>query len=316
MTSTTADHPDQRDANVSSPVASSPVASAQVSAPAGRGTGSCYALLESRTDADGTVVETFASHQHTGSAWGPMQHGGPVAGLLTRAMERLGARPGARISKVSVDILGAVPIDEVRVSARVERPGRRIELLSAVMEAADGAGGHRPVARASAWRLASSPTDDVVWQADGPLPFPGPGGVPGLAWLGLPDGWALDGFVDAVTWNMVDRGGEPGHPTTAWLRLDCPLVAGEETTALQRTLTLADTVNGVGARLDPATFTFLNTDMTVHLHTVPRGEWLGIRAENTTGPDGVGMSVGVLYDVHGPVARVTQNVLVERRPGA
>lgn len=276
--------------------------------------GACYVLTD-RSVVDGTVVETFDSREHTGSLWGPMQHGGPVAGLLARAMDRLEHHPGSRITRVTVDLLGPVPITPVRVTARVERPGRRIGLMSAVMEA-EVDGRLRTVAKASAWRLATTPTDDVAWTPPAGMPAP-PGQDDDGPTVGIPESWAGRGFVAVTTWRFVEpepvaEGGQA--PRAAWLRLEVPLVEGEATTPLERAVTLADTVNGVGMWLDPAQFTFLNTDLSVLLHTPPpAGEWVGFTAENSVGPDGVGTNSAVLHGAEGPVGRVTQNVLVERR---
>ena len=74
--------------------------------------------------------EVFRATPHTVSAWGPdLQHGAPPSAILTRAMERLDAGGGARIARVAVDLLGPVPLGELRTRARVARPGRRIQLL-------------------------------------------------------------------------------------------------------------------------------------------------------------------------------------------
>ena len=285
-----------------------PMTSTEPADDAGEG---CY-VLRDRSDVEGAAVETFDSREHTASLWGPMQHGGPVAGLLTRAMDRLEPRPDTRITRVTVDLLGPVPIAPVRVTAREERPGRRIRLLSAVMEA-EVDGRFRPVARASAWRLATTPTDDVAWTAPNAMPAP-PDSDDGPAGLGIPESWTATGFVAATTWRFVQRAPDSDALPAAWLRLDRPLVEGEETTPLERAVTLSDTVNGIGMRLDPGEFTFLNTDLSVLLHTAPpEGDWCGFVAENAVGPDGVGTNSAVLLGAAGPVGRVTQNVLVERR---
>jgi hypothetical protein len=42
---------------------------------------------------------------------------------------------------------------------------------------------------------------------------------------------------------------------------------------------IADDANGVGTKLDIRTWTFMNTDLVVHIHRVPEGDWIGIRAE-------------------------------------
>lgn len=76
-------------------------------------------------------------------------------------------------------------------------------------------------------------------------------------------------------------------------------------------MAIADTANGVGARLDPGVFTFLNCDLIVSLHTPPAGDWFGLAAETSVGPDGIAMSSAVLHDQAGPIGRVSQTVLVE-----
>jgi Acyl-CoA thioesterase N-terminal domain len=63
-----------------------------------------------------------------------LQHAGPPAALLAHVLERLSPRPGARIARLSVELLGPVAVGEMRISAAVERPGRRIQLLSASAE--------------------------------------------------------------------------------------------------------------------------------------------------------------------------------------
>lgn len=264
-----------------------------------------------RTERDGVVSERFLATEHVGSPWGPMQHGGPVAALLTRAMDRLRPRPDSRISRVSVDLLGPVPLGEVRVSAHVLRPGRRIELTRSVLEAREGHGGWREYAHGAAWRLATRPTDDVIHRADTPQALPSPAAA-NLHDHVLPDSWRIGGFVGSVEWRVGRLGTREGVSTIAWVNLTRDLVEGEPTSDLERLIALADTANGIGARLDPSRFAFLNTEMTVHLHRAPGGQWYGLEAETSVGLDGIGMSAGVIHSEDGPIGRVTQNVLVER----
>ena len=84
-------------------------------------------------------------------------------------------------------------------------------------------------------------------------------------------------------------------------------------TATQRLFCVADIANGMGSRLDPEHWTYLNTDLTVHIHRLPEGQWIGVRAENHYGRDGVGASRGMLFDGQGPVAAIQQAQLVRRR---
>ncbi|CAM3485088.1 thioesterase family protein [Nocardioides dubius] len=269
-----------------------------------------FQLADTARTGDG-VVESFVATEHTASPWGAeMQHGGPVAGLLTRALEHHGARAHARLSRITIDLLGAVPLGTLRVRVAVLRPGRRIELLGAELEA-DVDGTWRPVARAQAWRLATQDTSGVVND-----PFPHPV-MPEHDVAGtdiLPAAWQVAGFVPTLRWRAEEGlRANRGEPTTVWLHLTLPLVAGEPTSPLAAALTIADVANGVGARLDPSTHTFLNTEMTVHLYRPPSGEWFGLEAETAIGPDGVGLSQALMHDTLGPIGRISQSLLVEPR---
>ena len=78
-----------------------------------------------RLGVDGDAA-VFSSTDHTRSNWTPeIQHGSPPLALLTKAIEEQ-LRPGMRIGRMTLDILGAIPVSEVRVRSRVDRPGNRI----------------------------------------------------------------------------------------------------------------------------------------------------------------------------------------------
>lgn len=272
----------------------------------------CYRRLGRGREAAGTLVEQFAATPYAASAWGPdMQHGGPVAALMTRAMQRCDPAPQAWLSRITVEILGAIPVSEVRVSAWVARPGRRIALLEAELTALMRNGEWRRVALARAWRLATSPTPDIVHRADGAARERDIDAMPRLE---LPEQWRV-GFVRALDWRFQaeDQTAQPPGPTTAWIRLTRPLVAGEEATPLEQAVAIADTANGVGSRIDASAFTYLNTDLTLHLFDEPVGGWVGLRAESSVGTDGVGLSAAVMLGPRGAIGRVAQSLLVERR---
>lgn len=265
----------------------------------------CYVPLEVGLDG----YEVFEPTSHAGSGWGPnMQHGGPVSALLTRAMERH-IHDGSRISRVAVEILSAVPLTTMRVRSWVQRPGRRIELLGAEITAEVAPGQWRPVATASAWQLATRSTAEVAHHADPGVPVPT---FDGSTDAGFLDSWRI-GFVGALEWHIDGPVGQPGVPTMAWLRLIQPIVIGEEPTDLQRMMAIADVANGVGARLDPQHWTFLNTDLSVYLFEPPTSSWIGLQAETSVGHDGIALSSAVVHGEHGPIGRIAQNVLVQAR---
>lgn len=239
--------------------------------------------------------EVFRATPHTVSAWGPdLQHGAPPSAILTRAMDRLDPSDRTRIARVAVDLLGPVPLGELRTRARVTRPGRRIQMIESELAAGD-----RVVARASAWRMLVSDTTDVEQTRDEPRELPGSDRNSDFF-----NRWT-SGYIDS----LEIRGAEDG---TVWARPTLPLVAGEEPTAAEHVMCVADIANGVGAVLEPDQWRFLNTDVVTHLHRRPVGPWIGVSAHASIGPDGVGATSGTLFDEVGAIGHTLQALLVER----
>lgn len=249
--------------------------------------------------------EHVLAEPSTASPWGPdSQHGSPPAALLTRAVERLG--DGNRLpGRVTVELLGPVPVGRLSVEAAVTRPGRSVDLCEATLYD-EGRG--RPVARASVWRFptgVAGPRPETT-----PLPHSPEDGEEHEA----PRVWSA-GYVEAVDWRWVKGGvAEPG-PAVVWMRPRVALVAGETPTPLQTLMACVDSASGVSAELDVASWGFQNPELTVHLLREPVGEWFCVDAETTLGPGSVGLATSAVYDRVGLVARTSQALLtLPRRP--
>ena len=253
--------------------------------------------------------ERFVATDLVRSTWSAaIQHGAPVSALLARALERCDAREDTRLSRVLIDLLGPVPAEgDLWVRAKRERSGRQIELVSAEMLALGPDGEPRPVARASGWRLQKFDTAQVVHAPAPPLRP-----LSDAHSRGLSDKWDRN-YVHSLDWRWLTHRGDSG-PGESWLKPDVDLVKGEAMTQLERLFAVADDANGIGSKLDIGKWTFMNTDLVVHVHRVPEGEWIGIRAETNYGPDGIGTTIGTLFDETGAVGAIQQSVLV-RRPG-
>jgi hypothetical protein len=242
----------------------------------------------------------YLATEHTAGPWDArLQHAGPPAALLGRELERCAPREDMLISRLTFEILHAVPVGEVEVSARVARAGRSVELL----EASLGAGG-REVVRASAWRVLRAPGPGVP-HAYEPPPLP-------AAETPMPA--QLDsGYLRAVEWRPV-RGGFLEHgPAAAWTRLRMPVVEGEQPTGLERLLAVADSGNGISGVLDMREWWFINPELTVHLLREPRGEWVCLDATSSIEEGGAGLALSTLSDRDGAVARGAQTLYVGRR---
>lgn len=239
--------------------------------------------------------ESFRATEHTVSAWGPdLQHGAPPSALLTRAMDRLDPTGQTRLARIAVDLLGPVPLGELRTRARVARPGRRIQLLEAELEA-----NGRAVARASAWQMRTQDTAVVEQSADQRVALPTQDHDSSFFTR-----WS-SGYIDS----LEIRGDGQG---VVWARPRLPLVADETMTRAERVMCVADIANGVGAVLEPTEWRFLNTDLVTHLHRLPEGEWIGVAADASVGPDGVGATSGRLYDQAGAIGHTLQALLIEQ----
>jgi len=239
----------------------------------------------------------------TGPWFADAQHGGPPAGLLVRAFERCDPRPGTQLSRVTIEVLGPIPAGDIEVRAAVERPGRTIELLGGEMLA-----GGRTVLRARAWRLAVGGTAEVASGAEPGLPPPDTAELR----TARQDGW-LPGYIDAVEWRWVSGGWDVEGPGVVWGHPRTPLVEGEETTPLQRMAVVGDSANGIGSPLDIRRWLYVNTELTLHVHRAPVGDWVGVRASSVIGPTGLGTATGLLFDEHGHVGRTTQGLIVRPR---
>jgi hypothetical protein len=260
-------------------------------------------------DADDERGEKFAASDFVRSTWtAAIQHGAPVSALLVRALERCVPREDTRLSRGLIDLLGGVPADgELWVRAHVERPGRQIELVVAELLAPGKDGAPRPVARASGWRMLTLDTSAVVHQPAPPL-------RPLAEAVGrdMAKDWDRN-YVHSLDWRWLTKPTDAG-PGESWLKPTVDLVKGESMTPLQRLFAVADDANGIGTQLDIRKWTFMNTDLAVHVHRVPDGEWIGIRAETSYGPDGIGTTFGTLFDEGGPVGGIQQSVLVRPMP--
>lgn len=245
--------------------------------------------------------DRYLATEHTSGPWDPgLQHAGPPAALIARALERCEPREEMLISRVTCEILHAVPVGEVEVSARVKRPGRSVELLEASLRA-----GGREVVRAAAWRVRRAAEGTGTPSPYEPPPLPDEESP-------MPD-QLQSGYLRAVEWRPVSGGFlEPG-PAAAWTRLRVPVVEGEEPSGLERVLAVADSGNGISGTLDMSEWWFINPELTVHLERDPHGEWVCLDASTSIQPGGAGLATSTLSDLDGPVAHGAQTLYVARR---
>ncbi|HEX2116751.1 MAG TPA: thioesterase family protein, partial [Alphaproteobacteria bacterium] len=138
-----------------------------------------------------------------------------------------------------------------------------------------------------------------------------PGPETGEPWLPFVEGDDL--FYPGAT-EIVRVGGATGSGhAIAWIRLRGDLLPGVAPSPLARACAAADFSNGLSAILPFHAWLFVNTELTVHLHREPVGEWIGLDAHTVTGVAGFGLASGVLHDARGPIGTCAQSLFVQRR---
>ena len=246
--------------------------------------------------------DTFAPTAATSSPWDArLQHGGPPTALMAHAIAARYSRDDVRIGRVASEFLGPIPRAPMRVSTRVARPGRKIEMIEASIEI-----GGREVLAGRFWRIAVQPPDTVPPGVSPPDP------VPALPASQDPVAWLRFGYGSALEWRYIYGAEEPG-PAAVWARVRVPLVAGTPTAPIERAIVLADSANGVSGELSMNEWLFVPPSLSLAFMRYPRGEWVLLEARSALTADGGGLTSFRLADPDGYFAVGNQTLYVERR---
>jgi hypothetical protein len=242
--------------------------------------------------------------------WDPgLQHAGPPAALLARAADRAGGIAGGQTVRLAYDIFGPVPVGPIRVSATVVRPGRRIELVEAVLSGPD----ERTLMRLSAWRMRVRESAAIETAVPTTDTHPAPA-APEQSRPEDADFFTEDvAYHRALEWRFATGSFNAPGPAAAWTRTRCELVEGEPMTPLQHLLVMTDAASGISAALDWNRATFANVDLSIALTRPPHGEWLGMDAATVLGGTGAAQCFATLFDADGAIGRSTQSLFVEPR---
>jgi hypothetical protein len=236
--------------------------------------------------------------------WSPhAQHGGAPSALLAGQLERFDLGTATFPARFTLELMRPVPLAPLRIERRTIRPGKKVQLVQGSLFADDV-----EVVRATLLRLREQPVDfevEAIAGNDRQLPAPGAPEKLGGAWT-----------IGTGFWNAVEVSrahGEWGRPGPAgmWLRLAVPIVAGEEPSPFQRVAAAGDFGNGVAAAFDRDRYSCINPDLTITLHRLPMGEWVGLDSSTFPERTGFGVAESVLHDERGRIGRAVQTVLIE-----
>ncbi len=241
--------------------------------------------------------------EFAGGAWQADEiHFSPLGGLIVHAIDRHraaadGGPNGKELGRISFDILGFLSAEECEVRVETIRPGRTIELIEATVIIAG-----RAAVLARAWFIATADTIAVAGGESTSLPS-----AENSAPWSMTDTWP-GGYVASLETRAVAPP-QQGR-ASVWLRTNCVLVAGQESSPHAAFIALVDTANGIAVRQSPVEWAYPNLDLTIHFHRQPTENWVGLDTTVTFGPAGHGLTSTVLHDETGAVGRAEQILTV------
>ena len=251
----------------------------------------------------------FASELTRGPWSNAHQHGGPPSALLARAIEAVPSDGPVLVTRLTIELLRPIAIAApLEIDTEVMVAGRKVQRIAAVLRAGD-----EQLAVALAMRMRVREQALTATAPDEAQAGYGP-----LRPLADCRSFTFDFFRHSVGYHTALEArlsaGEFGHGCLdVWMRPRVPLVAGEESTPLQRVMICADAGHGLGSALDPAAWSFPNPDLSVHLHRLPSDPWLGMQARTFSQPLGVGLCRTRLSDRSGDLGMVLQSQLIAAR---
>jgi hypothetical protein len=238
--------------------------------------------------------------------WSPhAQHGGAPSAFLAGQLEAFDLGTATFPARLTLELMRPVPLTPLRLERRTIRPGKKVQLVQGSLFADDV-----EVVRGTLLRLREQPVDFAEEASAGEyVPMPPPGEVHALV-PRLGDALGT-GFWNTVEVSRTGGGWDQPGPSGMWLRLVVPIVAGTENTPFQRVAAAGDFGNGVAAAFDRARYSCINPDLTITLHRLPVGEWVGLDSATYPERNGYGVAESVLHDEQGRIGRGVQTVLVE-----
>jgi hypothetical protein len=236
------------------------------------------------------------------------QHGGAPCALLAHLAECALPDPAWQLSRLSIELIKPVPVAPLRVRQDVH-PGRSTTRVTIDLCADDVlvARGHALLVRGQPFAL---PSGLPGWTPAQLRPLPAQCHER-LRIPGLPEGVS---FYQSAMEHRVAQGdpSEPG-PGAAWFRPRVALVQGQTTSPAMRAAAAADFGNGLSWVLPAERYLFSNADLSLHLHRLPAGEWVGLRSETQAHGGGVGTTLSRLYDEQGPIGVAIQTLVMRER---
>jgi len=255
-------------------------------------------------DGDAVIPTIYAQGPWDAGA----QHGGAVAGLLARAVERVPTPVPMRVARFTLDMLRRVPVKPLAISTEVLRTGKRIQTVRAELHDGDFL-----VASAVAMSVRTGAGIDMSPYRQPEVPLPPPPGSTDQPVAFNPRADMPEGFPHVVEFDRVVGSYRGGTPSKTWVRLLVPFVRGEVTSPLVKLMAMSDFTSGLGAFLPYDQFVSINPDLTIHVLRYPTSDRICVDAETWVDADGIGQSRARLFDEAGLCALSNASVFIETR---
>ena len=249
--------------------------------------------------------ESYRATEYTRGPWSnEHQHGSPPVTLVGHLLQK---QSKLNLTRLTVELIRAVPIGVLEVKIEKLRPGRMVEMYGARLYAKG-----KEVLRATGLFLKEEALDFEPPPLPGiEIPAPPGEGVAQHNFFKL-ERLGFDQSIDAL---FVKGGFGKGPESACWMKMNVPLIQGEEIEPLHRVLLVADTGNGISSYLEIGKYSFINPDLTIYFNRLPEGEYICSDAKTLTHTNGIAYSDATLFDEQGVLGRVNQSILVRKAPG-
>ncbi len=228
-------------------------------------------------------------------------HGRVIAALMAHDIETKYIDPAFHPSRLTVDLYRMPPFAPVKVESHVVRDGNRIRIVDSEFSS-EGVS----LARASCvlLRRTDNPEGRVWSEPDWDAP------APETIEPAPPPANGRDPMWESRT--IGDRGFGTHSQRRMWMREVRPLITGVELTPFLRAASACDFSNPFANSSDQG-LQFVNVDITLYLHRLPVGEWVGFEVASHHSAEGIAVGECAMYDTTGAIGRSSCAGLAQRR---
>jgi hypothetical protein len=251
-------------------------------------------------------AETFVP---TAAALGPWSksalHGGAVSALLAGQL----SIPDRTLARLTVELLEPVPLAPLTLDIGEPSGGKRVQRQEAALSC-DG----RTVAIGRSVTIRQSDLQLPAAALAQSTPFD-PAAAPKLdhprSHAAAVVGWAYFDSMSVAVEVMPVPGVTGVHQ---WIRLLLPVVEGTPIRGVELAAVAADGAQlAAGYRLPYRDWTFLNSEVTMHLSREPVGQWVAIHSDAVVQKTGAGFNVAEIYDCCGRLGQSASAIVIQPR---